>query len=114
MGAVFTAQDLVESLARSSEDSYVRLVAHWMTGGEVTDVEPARTDFEVVDALVAAAVAHLAQTQGLAAPIWTNTRRLRSFWHPGRDAFFAHALLHAPQAFVNRGLLIEADSLESV
>lgn len=41
-------------------------------------------------------------------------RHLDQIWCGGYDALFANALAHAPISFSIRGILIEADSLESV
>ena len=111
---MYTAVQLVDALVNSPEDSYVRIVAHWLTDGEVTPVDPGASGRPIVDALVAAAVAHLALQRGVPVPDWANGRRLDHFWHPGSDAFFANALARSPVAFKNRGVLIERDSLESV
>lgn len=94
----------------------MRVVADWLAHGSVTADAPMLTGNRLCDALVAAAVAHLARTGGQPAPRWTNepARRLDALWHPGPDAFFAWALAHAPAEFAARGLLIERDSLASV
>lgn len=112
----YTVEDLVVTLSRADESNLVRITADWLTHGAITDDAPALTDSPVRDALVAAAVAHLARTQGLPVPRWTNEagRALPRFWHPGRDEFFAYALAHAPAEFAARGLLVERDSLVSV
>ena len=122
---MYTAVQLVDALVNSPETSYVRIVAHWLTDGEVTSDDPGSSGCTprdvypligrpIVDAIVAAAVAHLALQRGTAVPDWANGRRLDHFWHPGSDAFFANALARSPVAFKNRGVLIERDSLESV
>lgn len=111
---MYTAVQLVDALVNSPEASYVRIVAHWLTDGEVTPADPGASGQPIVDALVAPAVAHLALRRGVPVPDWANGRRLDHFWHPGSDAFFANALVHTPLAFENRGVLIERDSLESV
>lgn len=111
---MYAVAQLADALADSPETSYVRLVAHWLTNGEVDPVDPGLTGDPIVDALVGAAVAHLALQRRIDIPGWTNQRRLPRFWHPGSDAFFAYALAHSPLAFKSRGILIERDSLESV
>ncbi len=113
---VRTALDLVAALADAPESDYVRIVADWLTRGTVTSVDPGLTGTAVIDALVAAAVAHLARRGDIPVPGWTSapTRVLRSFWHPGSDRFFAWSLAHAPAEFAIRGVLIEQDSLVSV
>ena len=112
----YTVADLAATLAASTEDDYVRVVADWLTHGEVTDIAPPLTGKRVPDALVAGATAYLARRRGQSVPAWTNEtkRLLESFWHPGRNAFFAYALAHAPAELAARGILIERDSLVSV
>jgi hypothetical protein len=112
----FTVADLAATLAASSEESYVRVVADWLAHGEVAPDEPALTGRPVVDALVAAGTAHLARLNEAEAPAWTQdpARILPSFWHPGSDRFFAYSLAHAPAEFAARGILVEQDSLVSV
>ena len=80
------------------------------------ELEPEFTNNVVVDALVAAAAAHLARSNGAVIPSWTRQpeRALESFWHPGDDAFFAWSLAHAPAEFFIRGVIVEADSLVSI
>jgi hypothetical protein len=111
---VVSPQGLIEALGDVPEDSYVRVIAHWLTVADSLDVEPPPTGQQLIDVLVAAATAHRAQSSMMPIPGWTNSRELASYWHPGEDAFFGYSLAHAPQAFFNRGVLIEADSLESV
>lgn len=111
---VSSVAQLVAELSASPEASYVRIVAHWLTIGTITEDDPGPSGSDLIDALAAAAVAHLALEARAAPPEWTNARRLDRFWHPGLDAFFANALVHAPLAFKSRGILIERDSLESV
>ncbi len=112
----YTPSDLAATLAASEESNYVRVVADWLARGSVTQTAPALTGDRLRDALVAAAVAHLARTAGISVPPWTREpgRILDAFWHPGRNAFFAYALAHAPAEFATRGILIERDSLVSV
>jgi hypothetical protein len=107
---------LAETLRSVTEPEYVRFVAHWITHADQLDAVPALTCHPVIDALVAAAAAHAALLQGIPAPSWTNepARALDRLWHPGPAGFFAHALVHSPLAFTNRGILVEADSLASV
>lgn len=112
----FTAADLAATLAVSSEESYVRVVADWLAHGEVTSAKPALTGRPVVDALVAAGTAHLARLNEAEAPAWIRepARILPSFWHPGSDRFFAYSLAHTPGEFIARGILVEQDSLVSI
>lgn len=99
-----------------SDIEYARFVADWMLRATDLDTEPALTGDQVVDALVAAATAHVAMNRGIRVPAWTNAaaRALESYWYVGPSGFFAHALVHSPLSFATRGVLIEADSLESV
>lgn len=94
----------------------MRVVADWLVHGEVGLAPPAPSGERVVDALVAAAVAHLARSQGEEPPAWTRAhdRLLDAFWHPGGDRFFAYSLAHAPAEFAARGVIVERDSLVSV
>ncbi len=110
-----TPQVLANELLAAPETDYVRICAHWLTLG-TPDLEPEFTNNVVVDALVAAAAAHLARSNGAVIPSWTRQpeRALESFWHPGDDAFFAWSLAHAPAEFFIRGVIVEADSLVSV
>lgn len=110
-------QVLADTLRGVSEAEYVRFVAHWLTHASDLDAEPVLTGVEVIDALVAAAAAHVGFTSPSAlVPAWTESpsRHLDSFWYPGPDAFFANALVQAPLTFRLHGVLIEADSLVSV
>lgn len=112
----YTVDDLAATLAASTEENYVRVVADWLVNGDLSDNEPALAGTPVVDALTAATVAHLARSRALNPPRWTfaPTRALPSFWHPGSDRFFAYALAHTPSEFLSRGVIIEQDSLVSV
>ena len=112
----YTSRVLALELAASDQQDYVRLVAHWLTHGAVEQECPPLTGDEVIDALVAAAVAHRARMIGQEPPAWTRApdRLLDFFWHPGSDRFFALALAHAPAEFAVRGIFVDADSLLSV
>lgn len=112
----YTAGDLAKTLSSVDEASLVRVVADWLRHGTVSDEAPPLTGSAIADALVAAAVAHLARSRGVPVPRWTHeaSRALPRFWHPGDDAFFAYALAHAPAEFAARGILIERGSLVSV
>lgn len=111
-----TSRDLALALAASDQQDYVRLVAHWLTHGVVEGEPPPLVGDEVVDALVAAAVAHRARLIDQEPPSWTRDpdRLLDFFWHPGDDRFFALALAHAPAEFAVRRIFVDADSLLSV
>jgi len=115
-GMGYTVADLAATLAASTEANYVRVVADWLVNGDLSDREPALTGTPIVDVLVAASVAHLARSRGIAPPSWTHTpvRMLSSFWHPGGDRFFAYSLAHTPSEFLARGVIVEQDSLVSV
>jgi hypothetical protein len=108
--------NLAETLSAISEGEYARFVADWLTRATDLDTAPALTGDRVIDALVAAAAAHLAMTIGRTAPAWASepTRTLENYWYAGPPGFFANAVVHSPLAFAIRGVLIEADSLESV
>lgn len=108
--------DLAATLAAADEASYVRIVADWLTHGVAYETAPPLTGKPVCDALVAAAVAHLARTTGMTPPSWTHdpSRALDSLWYAGKDSFFAYALAHSPAEFAARGILVERESLVSV
>ncbi len=118
---MLTAQVLTEALIRSPDSDYVRMVADWLSrvandpGADVS-TSPQLTGHIIVDALVAAAAAHACFSRGDAVPSWTTEpqRRTETLWYPGPDALMPNALVHTPLSFSVRGLLIEADSLESV
>ena len=107
---------LVRTLRGVREEEYVRFVADWLTRAVDLDDAPALTGNRTIDALAAAATAHCAMTRHSAIPAWTNEpeRVLDQVWYPGPSGLFAHALVHSPLAFVNRGVLVEEHSLESV
>lgn len=105
---------LIETLLSVSEREYARFVADWMTRANDLDAAPSPTGKPVVDALVAAAAAHVAMTRGERVPRWANeaSRAVEPLWYVGPPGFFANALVHSPLPFVTRGVLIEAESLE--
>ncbi|MGV8846075.1 hypothetical protein [Tessaracoccus sp.] len=109
-------QVLADTLTQVSEVEYVRYVADWLTHADNLDVAPDSTGIPVIDALVAAAAAHVAFTNTGAVPAWTETndRFLTSFWYPGPNGLFPNALVHSPPSFKIHRVLIEADSLVSV
>lgn len=113
---VYTVADLARTLQSVPETDYVRVAAEWLSHGEVSEVPPQKSSEPVINALVAATVAHLARTRGEEVPAWTRDRdrALEPFWHPGSDRFFAYALVHAPAEFAARGVLVEEGSLVSV
>lgn len=90
-------QVLADTLRGLTTSEYVRFVADWL--GDASDLEatPRLTGDPVVDALVAAAAAHVAFTQTGQVPAWTEEpeRILSSLWYPGPDALFPHALVHS-------------------
>lgn len=109
-------QVLADTLVDVSVPEYTRFVAHWMPRATALESAPALTMNPVVDALVAAAAAHVAFTHDGNVPGWTeeNNRSLTTLWYPGPDALFPNALVHSPLLFRLHGVLIEADSLVSV
>lgn len=109
-------QALADALVQVSPGEYVRFVAHWLTGATDLDQSPNLTGNPVVDALVAAAAAHVAFTRTGQVPAWTEEpdRSLPRLWYPGPDALFPNALVHSPLLFTLHGVLVEADSLASV
>jgi hypothetical protein len=111
-----TPEDLVGALRAAQETDYVRLVADWLTRGDINGPEPSVTGDPTVDALIGASVAYRARQLGCSVPAWTRApeRISEYFWHPGSDRFFALALAHSPAEFAIRGLFIDADSLRSV
>ena len=109
-------QVLADTLGAVGPAEYVRFVADWLQHGNRLDVAPALTGAREVDALVAAAAAHVAFTAGHPVPAWTAepTRSCDPVWYPGPDALLPNALVHSPVSFFARGVLVEADSLVSV
>jgi hypothetical protein len=112
----YTPEDLAFTLSAADQEDYVRIVADWLAHAAPGSQHPGSAGDEVIDALVAAAVAHVARAAGQEPPAWTRApdRILSFFWHPGSDRFFELALAHAPAEFAARGLFIDADSLVSV
>ncbi len=115
------ATELRNDLVDAPRTQWVRLVAQWIEWATVDrtldpDSEPDLTDDPARDALVAAAMAYVSQQRDIPVPSWTSkpARRLDRFWHPGPTALLPNALVHAPEAFFARGVLIERDSLVSV
>ncbi len=115
------AAELAVDLAGSEEHEVVRTVADWIDRAcraEHLDlsIEPSLDGRSHLDALVAAAAAHVARARTEPTPAWTIGPRRCSeqFWHPGPPALFANALVHAPGEFAVRVVFIEAASLTSV
>jgi len=104
-------QVLADTLMEVSPTEYTRFVAHWLTHADKLHAAPLLTGSPVVDALVAAAAAHVAFTAGDTVPAWAEepARFLPSFWYPGPDALFPNALVHSPLCFKLHGVLIEED-----
>jgi len=118
---MLTAQSLADALGKSSTSDFVRLVADWLHRvSRVPEVDlrtaPRLTGNVIVDALVAAASAHACFSRGGEVPSWTTEpqRRTETLWYAGPDALLPNALVHTPLSFSLRGVLVEADSLESV
>lgn len=109
-------QELANTLSGLAVDQYVRFVADWLGKANDLDTAPGLTGVPVVDALVAAASAHVAFERNGRVPSWTEERErtLSTLWYPGPDALFPNALVHSPLLFTLHGILIEADSLVSV
>lgn len=109
-------QVLAETLGVVTPAEYVRFVADWLARAEGLDVTPDLTGVREIDALVAAAAAHVAFTTGAPVPAWTAQaeRTCDPLWYPGPDALLPNALVHSPVSFFARGVLVEADSLVSV
>lgn len=109
-------QVLADTLSAVGPAEYVRFVADWLQRGNDLHVSPVLTGVREVDALVAAAAAHLAFTAGQPVPAWTaeEARSCEPIWYPGPDALLLNALMHSPVSFFVRGVLVEADSLLSV
>jgi hypothetical protein len=115
-GAVSAPAELAATLTEVAPNEYVRFVADWLLRADRLNQAPGLTGIEEIDALVAAATAHVAGQRGESAPDWTEepTRFSASFWYPGPDALFPNALVHSPLAFLLHGVLVESDSLVSV
>ncbi len=109
-------QVLADTLVDLSGAEYVRFVAAWLDEADDVEVAPALTRAPVVDALVAAAAAHVSFARSGRVPAWTEepARTLTSLWYLGPDGLFPNALVHSPLLFTLHGVLIEADSLVSV
>lgn len=109
-------QVLADTLIEVTPPEYARFVAHWLIDADRLDQTPELTGDGVVDALVAAAAAHLQFEATETVPLWTEEprRSLDALWYLGPDALFPNALVHAPLLFTLHGVLIERDSLVSV
>lgn len=112
------AGDLAADLVDARESDIVRLVADWMDRAmraEPLDLsaEPPLDGRSHIDALVAAAAAHVARRRSMSIPSWTigPSRRSECFWYPGPAALFPNALVHSHGEFAVRGVFIEAASL---
>jgi len=68
---------------------------------------PGSTGDERWDVLLAGVAEHLAMRDGMDAPGWSESRRLRRFWFPfDTPGARAQALVHAPAAFRRRGVFV--------
>jgi hypothetical protein len=77
------------------------------------DDEPASTNDQRWDVLLAALAEHLAAREGVGAPKWSDSRRLRRFWFPfNTSAARVDAVVHSPAAFRRRGVFIAPQELE--
>lgn len=115
------APELARELTTAAPGEVVRTVADWIARALRADrldltVEPPLSGRSHLDALVAAAAAHVARRLGRPPPPWTigPNRMAEVFWHPGPPELFPNALVHAPGEFAVRGVFIEAASLESM
>lgn len=112
------AHELADDLGDAEEQDIVRLVADWIDRAQRVEHldlsgEPSLDGRSHIDALVAAASAHVARTLSMPIPGWTIDARRRSerFWYPGPAALFPNALVHSYGEFAVRGVFIEAASL---
>lgn len=115
------ARSLAADLADASDGEIVRLIADWMHRAQRDvdldlEVEPTLDGRRHLDALIAAAAAHVARGLGRPTPTWTigPDRRTDVYWYPGPPSLFPNALVHAPGEFAVRGVLVEAASLVCV
>lgn len=109
-------QALADTLVDVTPQEYVRFVAAWIEEASALDRAADLTGDAVVDAMVAAAAAHVSYQERGQVPDWTEEpqRSLSTLWYPGPDALFPNALVHSPLLFTLHGVLVEADSLASV
>ncbi len=110
--------ELADDLGDAREQDIVRLVADWIDRAQRVEHldlsnEPRLDGRPHIDALVAAASAHVARTLCLPIPGWTigPHRCSERFWYPGPAALFPNALVHSHGEFAVRGVFIEAASL---
>lgn len=95
---------------------YVRFVADWIMHADDLDRAPDLSGVPEIDALVAAAAAHVALSRGATEPAWVDEpeRYSTSLWYPGPDVLFPNALVHSPLSFLLHGVLVEEESLVSL
>ena len=80
---------------------------------ELLEPEPASTGDERWDVLLAALAEHLAGRDGRGGPVWSEGRRLETFWFPfDTPAARVDALVHAPASFRRRGVFVAPQELE--
>lgn len=109
--------ELARTFRAVDEHEYVRFAAHWMTTATDLEVPADLTGDDVIDAVVAAAAAHVAYQRGGAEPTWTYqagralTNRL---WHPGAPGMLPYSIVHAPGSFIVRGLAVAREALVCV
>lgn len=109
--------ELARTLQDLDEHEYVRFAAHWMVTATDLDIPADLTGDTVIDAVVAAAAAHVAYRRRGAEPEWTYqagralTGRL---WHPGAPGMLPYSIVHAPGSFIVRGLAVARDALVCV
>jgi transcriptional regulator with XRE-family HTH domain len=77
--------------------------------------KPSTTGDRRWDALIAASTEDLSTRAGEAAPEWTEGKGLHCDWFIGDNpAFKEYLLLHSPEPFRSRGVMVDPDALESV
>jgi DNA-binding XRE family transcriptional regulator len=76
---------------------------------------PSTTGDRRWDALIAGSAEDLSLRAGEAAPGWTKGMGLKSDWFIGDNpAFNEYLLIHSPEPFRSRGVMVDPDALESV
>jgi hypothetical protein len=113
---VTAPQELASTLTEVTPLEYVRFVADWIVHADDLDRAPNLSGVPEIDALAAAAAAHVALSRGARAPAWVDEpeRYAATLWYPGPDVLFANALVHSPLSFLLHGVLVETDSLVSL
>ncbi|GAA2406375.1 hypothetical protein GCM10010191_12970 [Actinomadura vinacea] len=118
-----TIADLAVHLAGASDDeTRWRLIAEFLEEYrhepmtermELLTDEPATSEDQRWDVLLAALAEHLAARDGRGAPPWAEPHRLGRFWFPfNTPSARADAIVHAPAAFRRRGVFVASQELE--